>query len=75
MENRLLQEVVSISVLYTIYYFLYEKLYEIHSLLHELHVIRINHNYTSYTQNRFSAILRQFSRNGLKKFLEIMKFS
>ena len=53
---------------------LYEKLYEIHNLLYELHVIRRRHNYTSYTENRFSVFLRRFCRNGLRKFLEIMKF-
>ena len=47
---------------------LYEKLYEIHNLLYELHVIRRYHYYTSYKENRFSAILRQFHHNGLKKF-------
>ena len=37
---------------------LYEKLYEIHNLLYELHVIRRSHYYTSYTENRFSVFLR-----------------
>ena len=53
---------------------LFEKLYEIHNLLYELHVIRRCHYHTSYTENRFSAILRRFSHNGLEKFLELMKF-
>ena len=41
---------------------LYEKLYEIHNLLYELHVLRRCHYHTSYTENRFSAILRRFSK-------------
>ena len=53
---------------------LYEKLYEIHSLLYKLHVIRRCHYYMSYTENRFSAILRRLPHNGLKKFQEIIKF-
>ena len=40
-------------------------------LLHELYRC---HYYTSYTENRFSAILRRFSHNGIKKYLEIIKF-
>ena len=40
---------------------LYEKLYEIHSLFYELHVIRRFHQYTSYSENRFSVIWRRFS--------------
>ena len=53
---------------------LYEKLYKIHNFLYELHVIRRCHYYTSYTENHFSVFLRRFCRNGLRKFLKIMKF-
>ena len=52
---------------------LYEKLYEIHNFLYE-YVIRRFHHCTSYTENRFSVFLRRFCRNGLRKFLEIIKF-
>ena len=42
---------------------LYENLHEIHNLLNELHIMRRCNYYTSYTENRFSAILRRFHHN------------
>ena len=54
---------------------LYKKIYQIHNLLHELHVIPRCHYYRCYTENRFSVFLRRLSHNGPRKFfLEIMKF-
>ena len=50
-----------------------QKNYEIHNLSYELQVTQRGHCYTSYTESRFSAILRRISHNGLKKFSKIIE--
>ena len=53
---------------------LHEKLYEIHNLLYELHVIRRCHYYTTYTENRFSAFDVDFAVTGKGTFWKLRNF-